>query len=105
LYSADITNFQGLSSGAYSIQLKYNVLGTETVYIDDVRLQPMDASMNCSVYYADNKLAVQFDDQHFGVFYEYNGKGQLIRKSIETERGKKVLQEQQYNTPLKNKTN
>jgi len=24
----------------------------------------------------------------------------LVRKSIETERGKKTLQEQQYNTPL-----
>jgi len=102
LYSADIKDFQGLTSGIYTIQLNYNyVLPNELVYIDDVRLQPMDASMNCSVYYADNKLAAQFDDQHFGVFYEYNNNGQLVRKSIETERGKKVLQEQQYNTPLK----
>jgi hypothetical protein len=101
LYSAEIGNFKGLSSGAYNIQLSYNyVLPNETVFIDDVRIQPLDASMNCSVYYPDNKLAAQFDDQHFGVFYEYNHKGQLVRKSVETERGRKTLQAQQYNTPL-----
>lgn len=101
LYSADIRNFNGLASGNYDIQLSYNyMLPNEKVYVDDFRIQPLDASVNCSVYNPDNKLAVQFDDQHFGVFYEYNNKGQLVRKSIETERGKKTLQEQQYNTPL-----
>lgn len=100
LYTCDITNFNGLSAGSYNMQLSYNLLANEQVLIDDFRVQPLESSMNCSVYYADNKLAAQFDDQHFGVFYEYNTKGQLVRKSIETERGKKTLQEQQYNTPL-----
>jgi hypothetical protein len=100
LYSIDINNYNGLASGTYNIKLLYNLAAGEDVYVDDFRIQPVDASMNCSVYYPDNKLAAQFDDQHFGVFYEYNGKGQLVRKSIETERGKKTLQEQQYHTPL-----
>lgn len=103
LYSTDMRTFTGLSAGTYNILLEYNYIqGTpgEDVYVDDFRIQPLDASANCSVYYPDNKLAAQFDDQHFGVFYEYNNKGQLVRKSIETERGKKMLQEQQYNTPL-----
>lgn len=103
LYSADIRSFNGLTAGSYNIALSYNYLPGEQVLVDDLRLQPLDASMNCSVYYSDNKLAAQFDDQHFGVFYEYNNMGQLVRKSIETERGKKTLQEQQYNTPLKNR--
>ena len=104
LYSADIPNFNGLTAGNYNVQLSYSYASSnEEVLVDDFRMQPLDASMNCSVYYADNKLAAQFDDQHFGVFYEYNGKGQLVRKSIETERGKKTLQEQQYNTPLINR--
>lgn len=99
LYSAEIKNFNGLSAGSYNLQLSYNYLQNEQVLVDDFRVQPLEASMNCSVYYADNKLAAQFDDQHFGVLYEYNNKGQLVRKSIETERGRKTLQEQQYNTP------
>ena len=100
LYSAEILDFKGLTPGNYNINLSYNMQANEEVRIDDFRIQPLDASMNCSVYYSDNKLAAQFDDQHFGVFYEYNNRGQLTRKSIETERGKKTLQEQQYNVPL-----
>nr|MBA3682822.1 hypothetical protein [Bacteroidota bacterium] len=105
LYSADIKSFGGLQAGnSYPIKISYNYsTSTEQVFIDDFRVAPLDASMNCSVYYADNKLAAQFDDQHFAVMYEYNNKGMLTRKSIETERGKKTLQEQQYNTPLINK--
>lgn len=103
LYFADIKNFMGLAPGAYNVQLVYNFQPSELVLVDDFRIQPLDASVNCSVYNADNKLAAQFDDQHFGVFYEYNSKGLLVRKSIETEKGRKTLQEQEYNTPLINK--
>lgn len=104
LFYAEIRNFNTLTPGNYNITLSYNYASTsEMVFVDDFRIQPLDASMNCSVYTSDNKVAAQFDDQHFGVFYEYNNKGQLVRKSIETERGKKTLQEQQYNTPLINK--
>jgi len=91
LYSVDIKNFVTIplspsGSANYNIKLSYNhsTVGSEKVLIDDFRVQPLDASMNCSVYMADNKVAAQFDDQHFGVFYEYNNKGQLVRKSIET---------------------
>lgn len=103
LYSAEIKNFYTLAPGNYPVSISYNKLPNELVYVDDFRIQPLDASMNCSVYNSDNKLAAQFDDQHFGVLYEYDNKGQLTRKSIETALGKKTLQEQQYNTPLINK--
>ncbi|MBQ21653.1 MAG: hypothetical protein CMD31_12935 [Flavobacteriales bacterium] len=105
LYVVEIRNFNGLAAGTYNIQLGYNYLPNEMVLVDDFRIQPLDAVMNCTVYTIDNKVAAQFDDQHFGVYYEYNNKGQLVRKSIETERGKKTLQEQQYNTPLILRTN
>ncbi len=105
LYVVEIRNFNGLVAGTYNIQLGYNYLPNEMVLVDDFRIQPLDALMNCTVYTIDNKVAAQFDDQHFGVYYEYNNKGQLVRKSIETERGKKTLQEQQYNTPLILRTN
>jgi hypothetical protein len=99
LYSAEIKNFNGIPAGTYSVKLLYPTkLTNEEVLVDDFRLQPLNASMNCSVYNTNNSVAVQFDDQHFGVFYEYDTKGHLVRKSIETERGMKTLQEQQYNS-------
>ncbi len=106
LYIVEIpsNSFKGLSAGNYDVQLSYNfnTALNEQVLVDDFRIQPLNSMMNCTVYTNDNKVAAQFDDQHFGVYYEYNHKGQLVRKSIETERGKKTLQEQQYNTPLIN---
>ncbi len=107
LYEARILSNQlsAVTAGVYNIGLLYNYApGTqEEVYIDDVRIQPLDAVMNCTVYSKDNRVTAQFDDQHFGVFYEYNREGQLVRKSIETERGRKTVQEQQHNVPLINK--
>lgn len=101
LYAVEIKNFNGLSEGLYDIKLAYNELSDEKIFVDDFRIQPLNSMMNCTVYTDDNKVAAQFDDQHFGVYYEYNMQGQLVRKSAETERGRKTLQEQQYNTPLK----
>ncbi|MCT4579945.1 MAG: hypothetical protein N4A35_00895 [Flavobacteriales bacterium] len=107
LFEARILSNQlsNLPTGLYNIGIMYNHApgAQEKVYIDDVRIQPLDAVMNCTVYTKDNRVAAQFDDQHFGVFYEYNREGQLVRKSIETERGRKTVQEQQHNVPQINK--
>lgn len=74
--------------------------GTD-VYIDDVRQQPKDAKASAFVYDpATVRLLTSFDDQHFGLYYRYNGEGKLISKMIETEKGMKTVTEQQYNTPL-----
>ncbi|MEO6049384.1 MAG: hypothetical protein ABIQ57_17995, partial [Candidatus Kapaibacterium sp.] len=45
------------------------------------------------------RLLATFDDQHFGVYYQYNDEGQLVRKLRETERGRRTVQETQYHTP------
>lgn len=69
-----------------------------TVYIDDVRIQPQYSEMTVYVYDAKNfKLLASFDNEHFGLYYQYNQEGKLIRKLIETERGLKTIQETQYN--------
>jgi YD repeat-containing protein len=70
-------------------------------YIDDVRFQPLDAQASCFVYDNSMRLVTQFDDQHFGTYFQYNDEGQLVRKIVETERGKKTIQETQYNLPKK----
>lgn len=101
LYSLEIKNTIGLS-GPQDIYLTYNFASSnEEVLIDDVRIQPLDAQMNCTVYTVDKKVAAQFDDQHFGVYYEYNAQGGLVRHIIETEKGKKTIKEQQQNVPLR----
>lgn len=70
------------------------------ITIDDVRFQPMESQMTCYVYEASTyRLLTSFDDQHFGLYYQYNAEGKLIRKVIETERGFKTVQETQYHTP------
>lgn len=74
--------------------------GTRTVWVDDVRLQPLTAQMSAYVYdWSTLKLLASFDDQHFGLYYQYNAEGKLVRKQVETERGLKTIQETQYNLP------
>lgn len=102
LYSLDMTNFFGID-GLQDVSLSYNFATNEQVLIDDVRIQPFDAVMNCTVYTPDKKVAVQFDDQHFGIYYDYNGQGMLVRQSIETEKGRRILKEQQQNAPVINR--
>ncbi|MBT1706371.1 leucine-rich repeat domain-containing protein [Chryseosolibacter indicus] len=81
-----------------SINLRIRHTGGNTIWIDDVRVQPKDAEIAAYVYDATNlRLLTVFDDQHFGLFYQYNAEGKLIRKIIETERGIKTVQETQYN--------
>lgn len=72
----------------------------KTIGIDDVRVQPLLAQMIAYVYdYKTLRVMASFDDQHFGLYYQYNDEGQLVRKQVETERGVKTIQETQYNTP------
>lgn len=74
--------------------------GGTTLYIDDVRMQPLNSEATCYVYDAATlKLIAQFDDQHFAALYKYDAQGQLKRKDRETERGIFPLQEMHQNTP------
>ena len=66
--------------------------------LDDIRIQPLESEMNCFVYDPNTfRLLAAFDDQHFGMYYQYNAEGKLIRKLVETERGTKTIQETFYN--------
>ncbi|MFB9844041.1 RHS repeat domain-containing protein [Mucilaginibacter ginsenosidivorans] len=64
------------------------------VYIDDLRIHPMDAQMKTYVY--DDKtlrLMAELDENGFATFYEYDDEGLLIRVKKETERGIMTLKE------------
>lgn len=87
---------------AYLNSSAFAIAGTGL--IDDVRVQPTNSSATCYVYDLKSfRLLTQFDDKHYGMFYEYNDEGKLIRKKVETERGVKTIQETQYNNQKINK--
>lgn len=87
-----------LSAGSYNIEFKATATD---VYLDDIRVQPLNAQATCYVYDKNTlRLITQFDDQHFGVYYQYNGEGKLVRNLRETERGLKTVKEAQYHVPL-----
>ena len=75
---------------------------SDQVWFDDVRVQPAKAQVTAYVYDPVTlKLLASFDDQHFGLFYQYDSEGRLVRKLVETERGRKTVQETLYNVPTK----
>lgn len=105
LFEAKLTGLSSVLSADISflayLRYEFSEQHTENVWIDDVRVQPLDAQVINYVYDVNTlRLVASFDDQHFGLFYQYNGEGKLVRKLIETERGMKTVQETQYNTPV-----
>lgn len=101
LYETKVTAWQTLAlNSTIKVILKNNVTGSPTIYIDDYRMQPLTAKTNAYVYDPKTlRLLTSFDDQHFGLYYQYNQEGKLVRKLIETERGMKTVTETQYNSP------
>jgi hypothetical protein len=109
LYEAKTGEFippQWPSSSAISPTLFISTtIASAEIYIDDVMLKPLNAQVSSYVYDPNTlRIQAQFDDQNFGLFYQYNDEGKLIRKLIETERGLKSVAETQYNIPKVDKT-
>lgn len=106
LYSVEVPGsaFKNIVNPTFSVSLQITPVDGDEVFIDDARFQPLDAEATCYVY--DNRsfrLLASYDSEHFGLYYQYDGEGKLVRKLIETERGLKTIQETQYNTVKKSK--
>ncbi len=87
-------------NSAYHLFIDYepDAANPEKLWVDDLRIQPLDAQVNCHVYdTASLGLVTSFDDQHFGTYYQYNAEGELIRMLRETEKGLKAVKESQVN--------
>ncbi len=81
-----------------------NLASSPYIYVDDLRIQPIDAQVNAYVYdKATYKILAQLNDQNLGLFYQYDDEGKLISKQVETERGLKTVTEASYNMPLKDR--
>ncbi len=100
LYEAKLTNWKSIAVGSsYTPRIYISGLtATDNIWVDDIRFQPASAEMSCYVYDpATLRLLTSFDSQHFGLYYQYNAEGKLTRKIAETEKGKRTVEEKQYN--------
>lgn len=99
LYQLIIDDFGSASVGdPLPITIKNNIpsMYSDEVWVDDLRVQPLDAQVTCFVYDRHTlRLIGQFDDQHFGVYSRYNGEGNLVSVLRETERGLVTVTEAQ----------
>ncbi|MFN9321703.1 MAG: GEVED domain-containing protein [Chitinophagales bacterium] len=67
---------------------------TAATYYDDIRIQPLDASMKGYVYdERTQRLVSELDENNYATFYDYDEEGQLIRVRKETERGIMTIKE------------
>lgn len=97
LYQQEIssTDMNNLANGLVEVKITPNA----TVYLDDIRFEPYDCASSCYVFDQMSRLIASFDDQHFGIYYQYDQEGKLVRKKIETEKGIMTVQENHQNVP------
>ncbi|MBS3914715.1 MAG: hypothetical protein KG003_09455 [Bacteroidetes bacterium] len=68
------------------------------VYVDDLRVMPIDANMKNFIYDRINfRLMATLDENNYATFYEYNDDGSLVRTKVETERGIMTVSESRSN--------
>jgi hypothetical protein len=81
------------------LEVKLLVTPAETYgHLDDFKVMPFMAHGKAYVYDKRNyRLLAEFDQQHFATIYQYNPKGELVRKMLETTRGIKTIEEQHLN--------
>jgi hypothetical protein len=66
----------------------YSLTFPSGLYIDDIRIMPINANMKAFVYHPVNqRLIATLDENNFASFYEYDQEGNLIRTKKETEKG------------------
>lgn len=74
------------------------------VFVDDIKVQPVDASAVCYVYDRETfRPLTVFDDDHFGMYTQYNAEGRAVRTIIETERGIRTVAEMHGHLPMKSR--
>ncbi|MFT3981669.1 MAG: PA14 domain-containing protein [Ferruginibacter sp.] len=83
-----------IPSGATSVNIGLRALDDATVYFDDIRVSPFNATLKSFVYNPWNlRLMAELDENNYASFYEYDDDGTLIRVKKETINGIKTIQE------------
>ena len=70
------------------MELDFSSASMDSLYIDDIRIHPFNATMVTSVYNPNTLLLMaELDDNNYATFYEYDQELQLNRINKETEKG------------------
>lgn len=70
------------------------------VYMDDLRIVPLDANMKAFVYDPrTHKLMATMDENNYATIYEYDREGNLVRTKKETDRGIMTVSESRSANP------
>ena len=95
------TSYKYIGTAVSNIRVTIQNNTNQPEIIDDLIVKPIGASTNSFVYDVNSsRLLTSFDNSNFGTFYQYNGEGKLVRKIVETKKGKKTVQNSGANTPL-----
>ncbi len=75
-------------------------LENQSIYIDDVKIQPIESAMTCYVYDELTYVPVaMLDDNNFAMEIQYDMRGVPVRSLVETYSGWKTVSENTANTP------
>ena len=89
-----------LKQGYRTVTFRFINKSIVTGFIDDIRVQPFDASMETYVYDAQNlRLMSTLDDNNFAIIYEYDEEGELTRVKKETYQGILTMSETRSGKP------
>lgn len=87
-----IITIPSASNGSFEIKIK--PAQSSSIYVDDIRIHPFNASMKSYVYNDITlKLMAELDENNYATFYEYDEEGALSRIKKETEKGVFTIKE------------
>lgn len=83
-------------TGNLSLKLASKTGGT--IYVDDIRIMPANATLKSYVYDPANyRLIAELDENNYATFYNYDEEGILVQIKKETESGIKTVQTTRQN--------
>jgi YD repeat-containing protein len=86
-----------IEAATTSIEVKVTNTASGNIYIDDMRIQPIDATVGAYTYDDAGNLTAIIDNNNFAVKYQYDDAGRLIGTYKETPSGFKRVSESIYN--------
>ncbi len=105
LYEAMSGGFTGMTPVGDPLFFLFTNDTDDSVYIDDLKIQPAEAEMLCYSYDTDTRRHLAtFDLDHFGTYQQYNAEGRVVRTIIETSKGLKTVADLYAHTPSEPRT-